>query len=81
MGRLMGKPVNFSGQEAPMRLSSDSSRTHQLMGLPAVSEELLIQWTADWIARGGRTLNKPTHFQVARRKVLRNCELRIRIWN
>ena len=63
MGHLMGKPVRLSGQEAPTALLNDSSRTHELLGRPEVSEEQLIEWTADWIARGGRTLNKPTHFQ------------------
>ena len=26
--------------------------------------EGVIRWTAHWIKRGGRSLNKPTHFEV-----------------
>jgi hypothetical protein len=28
-----------------------------------VSAATLIQWVAEWLMRGGRTLNKPTHFE------------------
>jgi hypothetical protein len=24
----------------------------------------MIDWTADWVARGGPSLNKPTHFST-----------------
>jgi len=29
-----------------------------------VSVHELIEWTARWIGQGGRTLNKPTHFEA-----------------
>ncbi len=64
MGRLMGKPVRIAGQEAPTALLNDASRTFEIMGRPEVSEAQLIEWTANWIACGGKTLNKPTHFQT-----------------
>jgi hypothetical protein len=35
-----------------------------MFGYPEVTALDLIDWTTDWIASGGGTLNKPTHFQV-----------------
>jgi hypothetical protein len=35
-----------------------------MFGYPAVTAAQMIDWTAAWIASGGRRLNKPTHFQV-----------------
>jgi hypothetical protein len=33
--------------------------------LPSVTLDEMIEWVADWIARGGSTYDKPTHFEVA----------------
>ena len=33
-------------------------------GPPAVSVARMIDWTADWLQRGGRSLDKPTHYEV-----------------
>ncbi len=64
-GTLMNRPVRFSS-ESPGELAylSDSSLARQLFGAPRVTAEQLILWQADWIMRGGRSLNKPTHFEV-----------------
>jgi hypothetical protein len=35
-----------------------------LFGEPQVSVEEMIEATAAWVQRGGRVLNKPTHFEV-----------------
>jgi nucleoside-diphosphate-sugar epimerase len=64
LAALMGKPVEFRGQEAPEAILSDSRRAWTLFPPPAIGAEQLIRWTADWIARGGETLGKPTHFEV-----------------
>ena len=64
MGRLMAKEVRFEGAEAPNALLSNSVKAYQLFGAPRVGLEQLVEWTADWIQRGGETLNKPTHFEV-----------------
>jgi nucleoside-diphosphate-sugar epimerase len=63
-GRLFGKPVQFSGQEAPDALLSNAQMAHRLFGYPRVSAQQLIHWIADWVERGGATLGKPTHFEV-----------------
>lgn len=53
------------GQESDRALLSNASRCHSLLGYPEVSLDLMMQWVAHWIARGGETLNKPTRFEVA----------------
>ena len=32
-------------------------------GYPRVPLDTLIDWQAQWLLDGGRTLNKPTHFE------------------
>ena len=38
-------------------------RAMSLFGYPAVSADTLIRWQAEWLLDGGRTLDKPTHFE------------------
>jgi nucleoside-diphosphate-sugar epimerase len=57
------QPV-WQGVESPNALLSNASKLQQLFGYPSVAPNDIIDWTADWIARGGTTLNKPTHFQT-----------------
>lgn len=64
LGRRLGVEPTFSGGEGPSALVSDASRCHQLFGPPDVHAELLMDMVADWLRRGGRTLGKPTKFQV-----------------
>ncbi|WP_165073217.1 NAD-dependent epimerase/dehydratase family protein [Paludisphaera rhizosphaerae] len=63
-GRLMDKPVTFEGAEAPDALLNDASRTIAQLGKPRIDIDRLMRWTADWIARGGQSLGKPTKFEV-----------------
>jgi nucleoside-diphosphate-sugar epimerase len=63
-GQLFGKPPQFSGAEAADALLSNGSQGYRLCGEPRVGSEAMIAWIADWIRRGGTTLNKPTHFEV-----------------
>lgn len=63
-GALLGRTPVFSGQEADTALLSDASRAHALFGTPSVPLDRLIDWVAQWLRQGGRTLGKPTHFEV-----------------
>jgi nucleoside-diphosphate-sugar epimerase len=63
-GELLGRAPVFGGTEAPDALLSDASRASALFGAPTVDADTLIDWVADWIARDGRTLAKPTKFEV-----------------
>jgi nucleoside-diphosphate-sugar epimerase len=57
-------PPSFAGVEASTALLTNAARCHRLLGYPGVSLELMVEWVADWVAHGGRTLSKPTHFEV-----------------
>lgn len=60
----LGKEVRLEGTEAPTAWLSNASRSHQMFGAPKVSLNQMMDWIADWLKRGGPTLNKPTHFEV-----------------
>jgi nucleoside-diphosphate-sugar epimerase len=62
-GRLMDRRPQFKGVESARALLNNAQRAFQLFGLPRVSAEQMIRWTADWVMRGQPTLNKPTHFE------------------
>jgi nucleoside-diphosphate-sugar epimerase len=63
LARLMDRPVTFEGREAPDALLSNGSLARSLCGPPRVDARQLIAWTADWVRRGGPSLDKPTHFE------------------
>ncbi|MGI8989316.1 MAG: NAD-dependent epimerase/dehydratase family protein [Bryobacteraceae bacterium] len=61
-GRFQMEAV-MGGTEQPTALLNNAARCHNLFGYPSVSLARMIDWVADWIARGGSTLGKPTHFE------------------
>jgi nucleoside-diphosphate-sugar epimerase len=63
LGKLMGKRVSFEAEESSTALLNDSGIAHRLFGPPRVGVEVLMEWVADWVVRGGDTLGKPTHFE------------------
>lgn len=63
-GKLFGKTPEFSGEEAPTALLSNSALMHDWHGRPTVSPEQIIRWIAGWLDNGNRLLNKQTHFEV-----------------
>jgi len=63
-GKLLDRPVRITGQEAPTAWLNNAAKAHQLFGPPSVGVGQLIEWTADWVRRGGAMLGKPTHFEV-----------------
>ncbi|HUZ18302.1 MAG TPA: NAD-dependent epimerase/dehydratase family protein [Spirochaetia bacterium] len=65
LGELLGKEVAFEGSEGDTALLSDSSRAVEMFGYPRVGVRQMMRWTAEWVARGGRSLGKPTHFEVS----------------
>lgn len=63
-GERFGRPVQFSGREAPDALLSNGRQAARLLGPPRVSVDQMIDWIADWVAHGGAALGKPTRFEV-----------------
>ena len=64
LGRTMNKPVRFTGTEPATALLSNARRGLELLDPPRVSADQLIEWVGYWVLRGGRTLDKPTHFEA-----------------
>ena len=60
-----GRAASFQGKEGRAALRSDASLCTSLFGAPEISARTLMEWVADWIASGGESLNKPTHFEVS----------------
>jgi nucleoside-diphosphate-sugar epimerase len=63
LGARLGREVLFTGVEAGDALLSNGSRGWTDLGPPQVGLSQLIDWTADWVSRGGASLGKPTHFE------------------
>ncbi len=64
LGELLDKPVSFASVESESALLGNTSRLRALLGDPPTSLETMLQWTAAWVKAGGRSLGKPTHFEV-----------------
>jgi len=63
-GKLLGRDVSIAGTENGRAYLADATRAQKLLGPPQVPAEKVIAWTAEWIRRGGASLNKPTHFET-----------------
>jgi len=63
-GQLLGATPVFESTEASDALLSDTTFAQSLFGRPTISTDVLIQWVASWVARGGTRLGKPTKFEV-----------------
>src|SRR6266576_2069830 len=64
LGEHLGKPARFSGTESESALIGNTAKLRAQLGDPPTPLEARIRWTADWVKRGGRSLGKPTHFEV-----------------
>jgi nucleoside-diphosphate-sugar epimerase len=62
-GELMGRQVRWEGAETKDALINNASGSYARLGRPAIDASQMIAWTADWIMRGGESLDKPTHFE------------------
>ena len=63
-GKRFGKTPTVTGTEAPTAWLVDTRAAQQLLGVPRVPLAMMIDWQADWIARGLPGLGKPTHFET-----------------
>ena len=63
-GKRFGKQVTITGKEAPTAWLVDTAASQRLLGPPRVPLSAMLDWQADWIARGMPDLGKPTHFET-----------------
>jgi hypothetical protein len=61
-GERFGRPPRFRNTEDARGWLVDISESERLLGPVTVTADTMIGWLADWIARGGENLNKPTAF-------------------
>jgi len=62
-GALFGKTPQFINEEKSTALLSNAAESVRLFGYPRVTVKQMIEVLAEWIKQGGKTINKPTHFQ------------------
>ena len=63
-GERLGKQPLLRGTEAQSAWLIDTRAAQALFGRPRVPLETMIDWVADWVARGQPALGKPTHFET-----------------
>ncbi|MGH9163854.1 MAG: NAD-dependent epimerase/dehydratase family protein [Vicinamibacteraceae bacterium] len=63
-GRRFGVRPVFRGEPSGQALLTNASACHEWLGPPEVTAGELIDAVAAWLERGGRTLDKPTRFEV-----------------
>jgi nucleoside-diphosphate-sugar epimerase len=63
-GRRLQREPRFVGREAGTAWLADTTESVRLFGAPRVPLGAMIDWVADWVARGRPSLGKPTHFDT-----------------
>lgn len=61
--RIFGREALITGREADTALLSNAARSVELFGEHQVSVNGMVQWVAEWLSRGGHTLDRPTHYE------------------
>jgi nucleoside-diphosphate-sugar epimerase len=62
-GKLFKETPQFINEEKDTALLSNAAESYRLFGYPKVPLKKMIELIAGWINEGGKTINKPTHFQ------------------
>jgi hypothetical protein len=63
-GELFGVAPKLIGTEAETALISNAAAGIAALGPIRVPNDRLLEWVADWLNRGGRVLDRPTHFEA-----------------
>jgi nucleoside-diphosphate-sugar epimerase len=62
-GKKLGKIPAYNNEEQNTALLNNAAESFRLFGYPRVTLKRMIEVLAEWVKQGGKTLNKPTHFQ------------------
>src|SRR3954468_2757813 len=63
-GKRFKKKTRVKGKESPTAWLVDTRAAQKLLGAPRGPLSAMLDWQADWIARGMPDLGKPTHFET-----------------
>jgi len=63
-GELLGRAPRFAGVESPTALLGNAAPLCTKLGPPRVPLDAMQGLIAHWVKKGGRDLNRPTHFEV-----------------
>jgi nucleoside-diphosphate-sugar epimerase len=63
-GQRFGRIPKLTGTEAKTGWLNNAARMVAEFGSPRVPLVRMIDWTADWLMRGGASHGKPTHYEV-----------------
>lgn len=63
-GKRLGRAPVLTGTEAPTAWLTSTAQAQRLFGRPLVPLTTMVNWIADWVARGGASLDKPTRFEA-----------------
>jgi len=63
-GERFGKPPSLAGVEASDGWLINTTQAMRLFGYPSVPLARMVDWQADWVARGMPSLGKDTHFDT-----------------
>ncbi|MFO0912600.1 MAG: NAD-dependent epimerase/dehydratase family protein [Pirellulales bacterium] len=64
LGELMQRRPRLEGDESDTALISNTDRMLELLPGPQLPLERLLEWVAHWVMIGGRSLNRPTHYET-----------------
>jgi nucleoside-diphosphate-sugar epimerase len=64
LGQRLGIEPVLRGQESQTAWLVDCTKAFELFGPPQVTLDRMLDWTADWVSRGGASLGKPTHYEA-----------------
>lgn len=61
--KMFNKTVSFIASEEKNALLSNAAECFRLFGYPSVTLKQMMELIGRWVMEGGKTMNKPTHFQ------------------